>query len=90
MLKYILDRRSPMRFQHQDFFEEANPKKALDRFIIDRRSWNFFWHRQDKVCFIMNKLMKSPTPINTRELGHRSSMPPIFTRLGKPYSLVLP
>jgi hypothetical protein len=70
-----------MRFRHSDFFEGANPKKALDRFIADHRRWIRFRHRQGKVCFRMNNLMKILTSINTRELGHRSSTPRVFTRL---------
>jgi hypothetical protein len=36
-LKVIPDHRSPMHFQHRDLFEEANPKKELDRFIFDHQ-----------------------------------------------------
>jgi hypothetical protein len=81
MLKSTPDRRSLMRFRHRDFFEEANSKKALDRFIADYRPWIRFRHRKAKVCFRMNNLRKVPTLINTHELGHRSSTPRVFTRL---------
>jgi hypothetical protein len=70
-----------MHFRHRFFFEEANPKKALDRFIADRRPWIRFRHRQAKVCFRMNNLRKVSTPINTHELGHLSLTPRVFTRL---------
>jgi hypothetical protein len=65
-LKVIPDHQSPMHFRHRDFFEEANPKKALDRFITDHRPWILFRHQQAKVYLRMHNLRKLSTSINTR------------------------
>jgi hypothetical protein len=60
----------PNSFLTLGIFEEANLKKELHRFIVDRRYWIYFRHRKGNIFFRMNNLIKFLTLINTHKLGH--------------------
>jgi hypothetical protein len=77
-----------MHFDIETFLRKLIRRKTSDRYrqspILDT-----FRHRHFKVCFKLNNLMKILTLIDTYRLGNLSSMPHVFSRLEKPYGLIL-
>jgi hypothetical protein len=90
MLKSFPRSPIPEAFRHREFLRKLIRRKTRDRFIPDRRPPIPFRHRRAQVYFRTHNLKKVPTPTNTHELSHLSSMPRVFSRLEKPYGLVLP